>query len=414
MTVKELGKRARKTQSFLSLVTTEDKNRALNFIADALESNADLIIEANKKDLEAGEKNGLGAGLLDRLMLDSLRIKGIADGVREVASLEDACGKTVYEYNKDNGLKIKKITVPIGVIGIIFEARPNVTADAAALCLKSGNAVILRGGKEAINSNKAIAEIMRGALEKAGFPKDVIQLVEDTSRQSSNDMMTMNEYLDCLIPRGGKGLIKAVVENSTVPVIETGSGNCHIYVDESADTDMAAEIIFNAKTQRISVCNACESLVIHSAVIGEALPKIKARLDEKNTEIRGDERARAVCPEIKEASEEDFYTEYLDYIISVKTVDSLDEAIEHINEHSTHHSEAIITNNNANAEKFMQCIDSSSVYVNASTRFTDGNEFGLGAEIGISTQKLHARGPMGLAQLTSTKYLIYGNGQVRK
>ncbi len=414
MTVKELGKRARKTQSFLSLVTTEDKNRALNFIADALESNADLIIEANKKDLEAGEKNGLGAGLLDRLMLDSSRIKGIADGVREVAYLEDACGKTVYEYNKDNGLKIKKITVPIGVIGIIFEARPNVTADAAALCLKSGNAVILRGGKEAINSNKAIAEIMRGALEKAGFPKDVIQLVEDTSRQSSNDMMTMNEYLDCLIPRGGKGLIKAVVENSTVPVIETGSGNCHIYVDESADTDMAAEIIFNAKTQRISVCNACESLVIHSAVIGEALPKIKARLDEKNTEIRGDERARAVCPEIKEASEEDFYTEYLDYIISVKTVDSLDEAIEHINEHSTHHSEAIITNNNANAEKFMQCIDSSSVYVNASTRFTDGNEFGLGAEIGISTQKLHARGPMGLAQLTSTKYLIYGNGQVRK
>ena len=414
MTVKELGKRARKTQSFLSLVTTEDKNRALSFIADALESNADLIIEANKKDLEAGEKNGLGAGLLDRLMLDSSRIKGIADGVREVASLEDACGKTVYEYNKDNGLKIKKITVPIGVIGIIFEARPNVTADAAALCLKSGNAVILRGGKEAINSNKAIAEIMRGALEKAGFPKDVIQLVEDTSRQSSNDMMTMNEYLDCLIPRGGKGLIKAVVENSTVPVIETGSGNCHIYVDESADTDMAAEIIFNAKTQRISVCNACESLVIHSAVIGEALPKIKARLDEKNTEIRGDERARAVCPEIKEASEEDFYTEYLDYIISVKTVDSLDEAIEHINEHSTHHSEAIITNNNANAEKFMQCIDSSSVYVHASTRFTDGNEFGLGAEIGISTQKLHARGPMGLAQLTSTKYLIYGNGQVRK
>ncbi len=413
MTVKELGKNARKTKTFLSLVTTEDKNRALLSIADALEEKKDEIIRANKTDLENGKNNGLNAGLLDRLMLNEERIRGIADGVREVAALEDACGKVVYEYNKDNGLKIQKITVPIGVIGIIFEARPNVTADAAALCLKSGNAVILRGGKEAINSNKAIAEIMRNAVEKAGFPKDVIQLVEDTSRQSSNDMMTMNEYLDCLIPRGGKGLIKAVVENSTVPVIETGSGNCHIFVDESADTEMAANIIFNAKTQRISVCNACESLVIHSGIIEKALPLIKARLDEKNTEIRGDERARAVCPDILPASEEDFYTEYLDYIISVKTVDSLDEAIEHINEHSTHHSEAIITQNKENADKFMQCIDSSSVYVNASTRFTDGNEFGLGAEIGISTQKLHARGPMGLAQLTTTKYLIFGNGQIR-
>ncbi len=413
MTVKELGKNARKTQTFLSLVTTEDKNRALLSIADALEENKDEIINANKTDLENGKNNGLNAGLLDRLMLDEERIKGIADGVREVAALEDACGKIVYEYNKDNGLKIQKITVPIGVIGIIFEARPNVTADAAALCLKSSNAVILRGGKEAINSNKAIADIMRSAVEKEGFPKDVIQLVEDTSRQSSNDMMTMNEYLDCLIPRGGKGLIKAVVQNSTVPVIETGSGNCHIFVDESADIDMAADIVFNAKTQRISVCNACESLVIHSGIIEKALPVIKKRLEEKNTEIRGDERARATCPDILPASEEDFYTEYFDYIISVKTVDSLDEAIEHINVHSTHHSEAIITENKSNADKFMQCIDSSSVYVNASTRFTDGNEFGLGAEIGISTQKLHARGPMGLAQLTSTKYLIFGNGQIR-
>ncbi len=413
MSVKQLGINAKKTQTFLSSVTTEDKNRALKAIADELEAQCGYIIEENKKDLEAGRKNGLSAGLLDRLMLDEGRIKAIADGVREVAALEDACGKVVYEYNKDNGLKIKKITVPLGVIGIIFEARPNVTADAAALCLKSGNAVILRGGKEAINSNTAIAEAMRSALEKAGFPKDVIQLVSDTSRASSTELMTMNDYLDCLIPRGGKGLIKAVVENSTVPVIETGSGNCHIFVDESADTDMAANIIFNAKTQRISVCNACESLVIHSAVIAEALPKIKARLEEKNTEIRGDERARAVCPDILPATEEDFYTEYLDYIISVKTVDSLDEAISHINEHSTHHSEAIITNNTENADRFMQCIDSSSVYVNASTRFTDGNEFGLGAEIGISTQKLHARGPMGLEQLTSTKYLIYGNGQIR-
>lgn len=413
MTVLELGKRAKATGVFLSRVTTDDKNNALISIANALEENENQIIEANKIDLENGKENGLNAGLLDRLMLNAERIKGIADGVRKVAELDDECGKVVYEYEKENGLKIQKITVPIGVIGIIFEARPNVTADAAALCLKSGNAVILRGGKEAINSNKAICNVMQNAVESVGFPRDVIQLVEDTSRQSSVDMMKMTEYLDCLIPRGGKGLIKSVVENSTVPVIETGSGNCHIFVDETADINMAVEIIFNAKTQRISVCNACESLVIHSAIVEKALPKIKARLDEKNVIIRGDERARAVCPEIEEASNEDFYTEYLDYIISVKTVDSVDEAINHINEHSTGHSESIITKNEDNAKLFMQCIDSSSVYVNASTRFTDGGEFGLGAEIGISTQKLHARGPMGLAGLTSTKYLIYGNGQVR-
>ena len=413
MTVKELGVNARRTQAFLAQVTSEDKNRALNFIADALEENSEKIIKANQTDIENGKANGLNAGLLDRLMLNKERIEDIANGVRAVARLEDACGKIIYEYEKENGLKIKKITVPIGVIGIIYEARPNVTADAAALCLKSGNAVILRGGKEAINSNTAICEVMQEALKKAGFPKDTIQLVSDTSRESANEMMQMNEYLDCLIPRGGKGLIKAVVNNSTVPVIETGSGNCHIYVDESADIEMAANIIFNAKTQRISVCNACESLVIHSKIIEKALPKIKARLDEKNVEIRGDERARAVFPEIIPASEEDFSAEYLDYIISVKTVDSLDEAIEHINANSTGHSEAIITRNEENAKKFMQCIDSSSVYVNASTRFTDGGEFGLGAEIGISTQKLHARGPMGLEQLTSSKYLIYGSGQIR-
>lgn len=413
MTVLELGKNAKATQVFLSQVTTDDKNRALTAIAKALENGKNEIIEANKIDLENGKANGLNDGLLDRLMLDSQRIDGIVAGVRQVASLDDACGKVVYESKKDNGLIIKKVTVPIGVIGIIYEARPNVTADAAALCLKSGNAVILRGGKEAINSNKAITNIMRNAVQSAGFPKDVIQLVEDTTRQSSTDMMTMTDYLDCLIPRGGKGLIKSVVENSTVPVIETGSGNCHIFVDETADVDMAANIIFNAKTQRISVCNACESLVIHSAIIDKALPVIKAKLDEKDVEIRGDERAKAVCPDIISATDEDFYTEYLDYIISVKTVDSFDEAVEHINEHSTGHSESIITKNNDNAEKFLKCIDSSSVYVNASTRFTDGGEFGLGAEIGISTQKLHARGPMGLEQLTSTKYLIYGNGQTR-
>ena len=413
MTVTEQGKRARATLAFMSQVDSEQKNKALNAIANMLEKNSDRIIKANAIDLEQGRNNGLSEGLLDRLMLNEERIKAMADGVRQVAGLADPCGKILSEYKKDNGLLIKKITVPIGVIGIIFEARPNVTVDAAALCLKSGNSVILRGGKEAINSNTALSEIMRSALDEVGFVKDAIQLVTDTTRQSSADMMHMNEYLDCLIPRGGKGLIKAVVENSTVPVIETGSGNCHIYVDDSADINMAARIIFNAKTQRISVCNACESLVINSAIINEALPVIANELKKKNVQIRGDERAVSACSLVITASDEDYYTEYLDYIISVKTVDTLDEAIEHINSHSTGHSEAIITQNEANAQKFLKCIDSSSVYVNASTRFTDGAEFGLGAEIGISTQKLHARGPMGLEQLTSTKYLIFGNGQVR-
>ena len=413
MTVFEQGKKAKQTLTFMSQVTTEQKNNALGIIADMLEENIEKIVSANNVDIENGRQNGLNDGLIDRLMLNADRIKAMADGARQVASLPDPCGRVLSEYKKDNGLLIKKITVPLGVIGIIFEARPNVTVDAAALCLKSGNAVILRGGKEAINSNTALADIMREALAKAGFPQNVIQLVGDTSRQSSNDMMHMNEYLDCLIPRGGKGLIKAVVENSTVPVIETGSGNCHIYVDESADINMAAEIIFNAKTQRISVCNACESLVINSKIIDKALPVIAKKLKEKDVEIRGDERAQKACSLVVPATEEDFATEYLDYIISVKTVDTVDEAIAHINANSTGHSEAIITENKENAEKFLKCIDSSSVYVNASTRFTDGAEFGLGAEIGISTQKLHARGPMGLEQLTSTKYLIYGDGQVR-
>ncbi len=413
MTVFEQGKNAKQTLTFMSQVTTEQKNNALGIIADMLEENTEKIVSANALDIENGRKNGLGDGLIDRLMLNADRIKAMADGARQVASLPDPCGRLLSEYKKDNGLDIKKITVPLGVIGIIFEARPNVTVDAASLCLKSGNAVILRGGKEAINSNTALADIMREALAKAGFPQDVIQLVGDTSRQSATDMMNMNEYFDCLIPRGGKGLIKAVVENSTVPVIETGSGNCHIYVDESANIDMAANIIFNAKTQRISVCNACESLVINSKIIDKALPIIAKKLKEKDVEIRGDERAQKACELVVPATEEDFATEYLDYIISVKTVDTVDEAIAHINANSTGHSEAIITENKENAEKFLKCIDSSSVYVNASTRFTDGGEFGLGAEIGISTQKLHARGPMGLEQLTSTKYLIYGDGQVR-
>lgn len=411
--LEQLGINAKKACKALVNATTEQKNKALEEISKALVENADYIIEKNMLDLENGKNQGLNKGLLDRLMLNEERIKGIADGCMQVVLLDDPCGKILETTKRPNGLKIEKVTCPIGVIGIIYEARPNVTADAAVLCLKSGNAVILRGGKEAINSNKAIAEVMRGAVEKAGLPRDAIQLVEDTSRDSANELMRMKGSLDCLIPRGGKALIQAVVENSTVPVIETGSGNCHIYVDEYADIDMAARIIFNAKTQRISVCNACESLVIHSSIINKALPEIKKLLDTKNVEIRGDERARLACPDINTATNEDFATEYLDYIISVKTVDSVDEAVEHINNNSTGHSEAIITQNEANARVFMNSVDSSSVYHNASTRFTDGGEFGLGAEIGISTQKLHARGPMGLAQLTTTKYMIYGEGQIR-
>lgn len=409
----KLGENALAAKDFLATVTTEQKNKALLAIAAALRANSETIVLENKKDLENGKAAGLNDGLLDRLMLNEARINDIASAAENVASLPDPCGRLLDEIKRPNGLDIKKISVPIGVIGIIYEARPNVTVDAAGLCLKSSNAVILRGGKEAINSNIALASVMRTAIEDCGFDKNCIQLVTDISRESANQMMQMNGYIDCLIPRGGKGLIRSVVRNSTVPVIETGSGNCHIYVDESADIEMAANIIFNAKTQRIGVCNACESLVIHSGIINKALPAIKARLDTKNVEMRGDERAMIAANGVLPASDEDFAEEYLDYIISVKTVDSLDEAIRHINKYSTKHSEAIITQNKANADEFLARIDSSSVYVNASTRFTDGGEFGLGAEIGISTQKLHARGPMGLRELTTTKYLIYGNGQVR-
>ena len=409
----EFEKNLYNAKTFLADDDEELKNKALLSIANDLIARQSEIISANKTDIENGRKNGLNEGLIDRLTLGKDRIEAVAEGVRQVAQLDDPCGKTLETVTRPNGLVIKKVSVPIGAIGIIYEARPNVTADAAALCIKSGNAVVLRGGKEAINSNIAISDIMRDAVEKVGMPKDVIYLVHDTSRESADKMMKMKGILDCLIPRGGKNLIKSVVEKSTVPVIETGSGNCHIYVDEFADTDMAAKIIFNAKTQRISVCNACESLVIHSAVLEKALPKIVSELKEKNVEIRADERAFAVCDGLEKADESDFSTEYLDYIISVKTVDSIDEAIEHINKNSTGHSEAIITENEKNAEKFMKLVDSSSVYVNASTRFTDGFEFGLGAEIGISTQKLHARGPMGLRELTTSKYLVFGSGQVR-
>ena len=411
--MREIGLKALAAKDFLATVTTEDKNRALLSIAKALRDSSETIITENKTDLENGRKNGLSDGMLDRLMLDESRIDGIAKAVEDVVALDDPCGRLLEEVTRPNGLVIKKVSVPIGVIGIIYESRPNVTADAAVLCLKSSNAVILRGGKEAINSNIAIVAAMRSALADCGFDENCIQLVTDTSRESANQMMKMNGVIDCLIPRGGRGLIRSVVENSTVPVIETGTGNCHIYVDESADIEMAANIIYNAKTQRVGVCNACESLVIHSGIIKNALPVIKEKLDEKNVEMRGDERAMTAANGVLPASEEDFACEYLDYKISVKTVDSLDEAIRHINKNSTGHSESIITNNMDNAREFLQRIDSSSVYVNASTRFTDGGEFGLGAEIGISTQKLHARGPMGLRELTTTKYLIYGTGQTR-
>lgn len=411
--MKEIGIKALAAKDFLSTVTTQEKNKALLAIAQSLRNSSETIINENKTDLENGSKNGLSSGMLDRLLLDQKRIEDIAKAVEDVAALPDPCGRLLEETTRPNGLVIKKVSVPIGVIGIIYESRPNVTADAAVLCLKSSNAVILRGGKEAIHSNIAIVAAMRSALAACGFDENCIQLVTDTSRESANQMMRMNGYIDCLIPRGGKGLIRSVVENSTVPVIETGSGNCHIYVDESADIDMAANIIFNAKTQRISVCNACESLVIHSGILNRALPVIKKQLDEKQVEMRGDARAMLAAEGVLPASEEDFAAEYLDYKISVKTVDSLDEAIKHINKYSTGHSESIITQNEEHAREFMQRVDSSSVYVNASTRFTDGGEFGLGAEIGISTQKLHARGPMGLRELTTTKYLIFGNGQVR-
>lgn len=414
MTVLEqMGKNAKQAAVRLASASTREKDLALSKIADALLERQEEILEANEEDLQYGREIGLNAGLLDRLRLDEGRILGIAGGVRDVIALPDPIGKTLDGIHRPNGMEILKVRVPLGVIGIIYEARPNVTADAAALCLKSGNAVILRGGKEAIHSNKAIAGIMRDAVEAAGLPADCIALVEDVSRDSANEMMRLNAYIDVLIPRGGAGLIKAVVQNATVPVIETGTGNCHVYVDAFADIEMAKDIIVNAKVQRPSVCNACESIVVHQDIAKHALPPIVEALKNEGVEIRGDAQARRIVSSILEATEEDFSTEYLDLIISIKTVSSLEEAICHINETGTGHSEAIVTGNYANARRFLQGVDAAAVYVNASTRFTDGSEFGLGAEIGISTQKLHARGPMGLNELTSVKFMIYGDGQVR-
>ena len=408
-----MGANAKKAARFL-MTAGSKKDEALNAIASALRANSNTIIEANKIDIENGKKAGFTESLLDRLSLDEGRINGMADGVEQVAAFADPVGRVLDGRTLKNGLQIEKITVPMGVIGIIFEARPNVTSDAAALCLKAGSAVILRGGKEAINSNTAIAKIMCDAIEKAGLPRDCISLVTDTSRQSATELMQLSDYLDVLIPRGGAGLIKSVVENAKVPVIETGVGNCHVYVDKSADVDMAANIIYNAKTSRPSVCNAIETLLVHKDIAEKALPKIKAELDKKNVEIRGCDRTKAILGDsVVPATDNDYAIEFLDYILAVKVVDSLDEALDHIAKYSTGHSECIVTSDYASANKFTASVDSAAVYVNSSTRFTDGGEFGLGAEIGISTQKLHARGPMGLNELTSSKYIIRGNGQIR-
>lgn len=408
-----MGAKAKEASRFL-MTAGSKKDEALNAIAKALRENADKIIKANDIDIENGKNAGLTKSLLDRLQLTEERINGMADGVSEVASLADPVGRVLDGRTLKNGLQIEKVTVPMGVIGIIFEARPNVTSDAAALCLKAGSAVILRGGKEAINSNKAIAEIMRDAIEGASLPRDCVSLVEDTTRQSATELMQLSDYLDVLIPRGGAGLIKSVVENAKVPVIETGVGNCHVYVDKSADIDMAKSIIFNAKTSRPSVCNAIETVLVHKDIAEKALPEIKAELDKMNVEIRGCERTKSILGDsVVPATENDYAVEFLDYILAVKVVDSLDDALAHIAKYSTGHSESIITSDYESANKFTACVDSAAVYVNASTRFTDGGEFGLGAEIGISTQKLHARGPMGLNELTSSKFIIRGNGQIR-
>lgn len=410
--LEEMGAAAKQAARILA-VAGNQKDMALEAIAAALEEHTGEILAANREDLDAAEKNGMSRSLMDRLALNEKRIAGMADGVRQVKAQPDPIGQVLEGGVRPNGLRIEKIAVPLGVIGIIYEARPNVTADAAALCLKAGNAVILRGGKEAFCSNQAIAEVMRDAVESAGLPRDSIQLVQDTTRASSIEMMGLTGYLDVLIPRGGAGLIRAVVENSHVPVIETGVGNCHVYVDDTADTQMAVDIIYNAKTSRPSVCNAIETVLVHKDAAQRVLPAMKAKLDEKQVEIRGCERTREILSGCVPACEEDWGTEFLDYILAVKVVDSLEDAMAHIARYSSGHSECIVTENYRNAERFLSEVDAAAVYVNASTRFTDGGEFGLGAEIGISTQKLHARGPMGIRQLTSHKFVIRGSGQIR-
>ena len=407
------GQKAKAASYELMNAGTVKKNEALELMAQKLIAYKEEIIKENKKDLERAMEKGTSKAMLDRLSLDEGRIEGMANGLRKVAALEDPVGEVTGMWNRPNGLQIGKQRVPLGVIGIIYEARPNVTSDAAGLCLKSGNVVILRGGSEAINSNIAVVNALSEGIKEAGLPAECVQLVEDTSREVASEMMRLNDYIDVLIPRGGAGLIQAVVQNSTVPVIETGTGNCHVYVDSEADLEMAKNIVVNAKTSRPAVCNAEEKLLVNAAVAEEFIPVIVKALREKKVEIRGDERTMKIVADINEATEEDWGKEYTDYIISIKVVDTLEEAINHINKYGTGHSEAIVTKNYNNSRTFLQKVDAAAVYVNASTRFTDGEEFGFGAEIGISTQKLHARGPMGLNELTTNKYVIYGNGQIR-
>ena len=414
MTLDQIGKAAKQAAASMNRLSVGEKNRGLTAVAQALTEGAGAILAANGTDIKNAEEAGMKESLIDRLRLTNERIAGMAEGINQVVALADPVGEMISMKTTSGGLQVGQRRVPMGVIGIIYESRPNVTANAFALCFKTGNAVILRGGSDAIHSNLAIVKVIREALKKEGLPEDAIQLLEDTSRETAKEFMRLNQYVDVLIPRGGAGLIRTVVETSTVPVIETGTGNCHVYVDEYADLSMAVSIIVNAKTQRLGVCNACESLVIHSGIAAEALPMICEALCAHGVEIRGDERAREFDDRMVAASEEDFGTEYLDKIISVKVVDSIDEAIEHINHYNTGHSEAIVTKDYHNSMKFLNEIDAAAVYVNASTRFTDGFEFGFGAEIGISTQKLHARGPMGLLALTSTKYVILGDGQIRE
>ena len=408
-----IGKKAREVSCKVQHLGQTEKNEGLYSVARELRMQTAYILEENTKDVERAKDAGMKKSLIDRLLLTGQRIQAMAEGLEQIAKLEDPIGEMISMKVRPNGLQIGKKRVPLGVVGIIYESRPNVTADAFGLCFKTGNVVILRGGSDAISSNMAITKVIRDGLRKEGLPEDAVLLIEDTDRAAVTEMMHMNEYIDVLIPRGGKGLISTVVNHSTVPVIETGTGNCHIYVDEYADIDMAVSIIDNAKTQRMGVCNACESLVIHENIAKEAVPAIYQALTQKQVEIRGDEKACALQSGIKKAAEEDWGEEYLDAVISMKIVKNLDEAIRHINHYNTGHSESIITKDYANAMRFLDEIDAAAVYVNASTRFTDGNEFGFGAEIGISTQKLHARGPMGLEALTTTKYVIFGNAQVR-
>lgn len=408
-----LGQNAKKSAKVLGTLGQSEKNNLLSLVANQLVKHSDSILSANAVDVQKATEKGVKTSLIDRLKLTPERIQSMADGIEQVIALEDPIGQTISAWVRPNGLEIAQKRVPLGVVGVIFESRPNVTADVFSLCFKTGNATILRGGSDAFNSNKAIVDTIRETLESVGLPADSIQLLEDTSRETATKMMKLNQYIDVLIPRGGAGLIKSVLENSTIPTIETGTGNCHVYVDEYANIDMAVKIIENAKTQRLGVCNACESLVIHKNIAEKALPPICENLKSHGVEIRGDEFARTIVSDLVPATDEDWGTEYLDSIISVKVVDTIDDAIEHINTYNTKHSESIVTENYENSRKFTAQVDASSVYVNASTRFTDGFEFGFGAELGISTQKLHARGPMGLLALTTTKYIILGNGQVR-